>query len=574
MPTIQRLPDQLINQIAAGEAVERPASVVKELVENALDAGATAIDITVEQGGRRRIRVEDDGCGMTPGDARLALERHATSKIHTAEDLVAIHTLGFRGEALPAIASVSRLELVTTTRGGTGGHRLSVEGGSSRESGPHPHPAGTTVEVRDLFFNTPARAKFLRTVPTELSRITEVVQAAALAQPGCRFRLTHDGREVLATGAEEDRRERIRRIFGCELAAGLRAVEGGRSPLAVRGYVSGPAFSRANRSHWFLFVNGRPVGDRTLTHAVTRACRPRFPRDRFPAVFLFLEVPAAEVDVNVHPTKREVRFRTPGAVHDLVERALEEALGPGPVQDVAPRTPERAAEGVTAAVEDYLTRRDSPRWSAAEQVRIPAAPATPRPRTIPEAGEGRRVLGQLRDVYILVEEEGGLLLVDQHAAHERALYDRYRQELASGRVSTQPLLFPATVELSPAEMERLTPRLESLRDMGFLVEPFGRDAMVVREVPARLSGLDPVRALRELAGGGTPLDQLEHEMAALGACHAAVRAGMRLDVARMGRIVGDLLEGGHALTCPHGRPAVLRYPLAEIERAFLRPPER
>ena len=579
MRKVQRLPDVLINQIAAGEVVERPASVVKELLENALDAGAGSIDVSVEQGGRRSLRVEDDGHGMAPEDAQLALQRHATSKIRSLADLEDLQSLGFRGEALPAIASVSRLTLRTAAAAGAG-FRIELDAGRVRGERPDPHPVGTTVEVRDLFHNTPARAKFLRTVSTELSRITEVVQACALAHPAVRFRLRHDGRELLAAPAAADLPERLRQVFGRELRESLLHLEAGSPPLTVDGYVSRPAFSRGTRGQWFQFVNGRLISDRAVTHAISQACRSHFPRDRYPAVFLFLQVPPAQVDVNVHPAKREVRFRTPGAIHALVQQAIENALESArPVQEIEARGSLSAGRpAVAEALSDYMTQAHAgPAPGRFTQSRVVSRESGGQPAAaaLPTEVRALRLLGQLRDTYLLVEEPEGLLLVDQHAAHERVLYDRYRAALERREMRTQALLFPVTVELTPAQAARADAIRERLAELGFAVEPFGGSAFAVREVPALLASADPGAILRDLAeeeeDEGATLEGLEHRVAALAACHASVRAGMRLEPARMERIVQDLLGGDHALTCPHGRPATLRYPIREIGRAFLRP---
>jgi len=570
MGRIQRLPEQVANQIAAGESVERPASVVKELVENSLDAGAGAISVEIEQGGRTRIRVEDDGAGMDPEDARLALERHATSKIRSAADLVEVRTLGFRGEALPAIASVSQLTLLTAAVPGAG-TRIEVEGGENRHEGPAARAVGTTVEVRNLFFNTPARAKFLRTVGTELARIVEVVQATVLAHPGVRFRLVHEGRELLLAPAAAATADRLRGVFGGELAAGMLPIARGAPPLTVRGFVSRPAQARGTRSLQFLFVNGRPVSDRTLSHAVVEGCREYLPKDRFTAFAVFLELPAAEVDVNVHPAKREVRFRSPGALYALVREALREALAAArPLIGLAGDGP---GAGVAEAVDAYLAR---PPVATPAAWHPPAREVSVVP--LPEQAPARRVLGQIEDTYIIVADADGLLIADQHAAHERVLYDRLRAAARAGAVPVQGLLFPITVELTLAAAANLEQGVVgvSLAALGFLIEPFGEGAVAVREVPAFLATADLHRLLRDLATemGEDPSrvgEELEHRIAALAACHAAVRAGMRLDPARCRQVVDDLLDGGHPLTCPHGRPALVRHGTRDLARAFRRP---
>jgi DNA mismatch repair protein MutL len=554
--------------------------VVKELVENALDAGAASVEVCLQGGGARRVRVVDDGCGMGPEDARLALERHATSKIAVQEDLEAIATLGFRGEALAAIGSVSRMVLTTST-GGEAAFEMELEGGALRREQPAARARGTTVDIQDLFFNTPARAKFLRSPSTELGHATEVVHACALARPDVRFRLEHDGRELFLATPAGGTLERVRQIFGGELADSLLPVRAGRSPLSVSGFVSRPSYSRRSRSAQFVFVNGRLVGDRSLSHAIGQACRPQFPRERYPALFVFLEIPPEQVDVNVHPTKREVRFRTPGAVHQLLRRGLEEALMQArPLQPLAEgvtQAPVNAASPrVSEAVQEYLARQET-----AEEPRL-AAPAGgsatgPVERNLPQPEPELRILGQFHDTYIVAEDAEGLLLVDQHAAHERVLYDAYRQDLKDRKVARQALLFPVSVEVPPAATVRFEETVERLEQLGFVMELFGEDSFLVREVPALAAGVDAAQLIRDLADevpdpvdGEDAVSDLEHRVAALAACHASVRAGMRLEPERAAHIAHALFAGGHALTCPHGRPAILRYSLASVERSFLR----
>lgn len=566
MGVIRVLPEKVANQIAAGEVVDRPASVVKELIENALDAGAARIEVGIEGGGADRIRVADDGCGMGREDALLALQRHATSKIREAADLSSIASFGFRGEALPAIASVARLTLTTAAEEGRG-TRVTVHGGALRGDEPAAHPRGTTVEVEGLFLNAPVRRKFLRSPSTEASHIAAIVTRLAAAQPAVSFRLRSGGRELLAWPAVPTFRERVAQIVGREEAGLLVPVERRAESMRLEGLASSPSLGRSSARDQHLFVNGRPIRDRRLLHGVQEAYATFLQGGRYPVVYLFLSIPLGEVDVNVHPAKTEVRFQRAGAVHDLVRDGLRAALG-------APSAGARRGYGREApAPSAYST--------AVGERRIPE-PGVVTAAT-GEVAEARlfdavRVapLAQFRDSYILAAAPEGLVIVDQHAAHERILYDRLSIQDRERGIERQRLLFPVTVELRPEQRQALEAASASLAELGFGIAPFGPATVIVDEVPALLGAGDPSRLVRDLLNEvlewdrAEGIDRLRHRILATAACHAAVTANERLEGSRMRQILDDLLVDGRQQTCPHGRPAVLRLTMEQIEKEFRR----
>jgi DNA mismatch repair protein MutL len=569
MGRIRVLDEAVANQIAAGEVVERPASVVKELVENALDAGASRIDVEVDGGGAGRIRVADDGSGMEPDDARLAFERHATSKIRAASDLRAIASFGFRGEALPSIASVSRVVLTTATGPGSGGTRVRVDAGRIAGVEPAAHPRGTTVQVEGLFHNAPARRKFLRSPATETGHVADLVSRLAAVHAGVAFSLRSGGRPLAAWSAVQSFRDRVTQIVGPEDAAALVGVDGRAGDLRLLGLASSPALQRSTARDQHLYVNGRPIRDRRLLHAIQQAYLTIIPRGRYPVVYLVLEVPPDEVDVNVHPAKSEVRFLRAGAVHDLVREALLAALGAArpfyrAAAPTAETSPSPAADAVAVGEpepRDAWSRRRSP------------PPAEPEPlfETVPITP-----LAQFRDSYILASAPDGLVILDQHAAHERVLYERFLSQAGAGRVERQRLLFPVTLEVTPAQRQAFEDSVEALDGLGFGASAFGEDALKIDEVPDLVATgsverlvrglLDEVLEWRKAEG----MDRLRHRLVASAACHAAVRANHTLDAARMKQIVTDLLRTDRPMTCPHGRPALLRLTLDQIEKEFHR----
>ena len=561
MGTIRILDPNVANQIAAGEVVERPASVVKELLENALDAGASRVQVAVEGGGADRIVVADDGSGMERDDALLAFARHATSKIRSAGDLQAIGSYGFRGEALPAIASVSRLTLTTAT-GGAPGTRVRLRAGKVLAVEPAPHPRGTTVEVEGLFHNAPARRKFLRSAATEAAHIASVLTRMAAARPGIAFSLKSGGRDLVSWPAVSDYRERVAQIAGRADAPHLVAVDRRAATLRVVGLASGPSLSRSTSSDQNLFVNGRPIRDRRILHAIQAAYATLLPKGRYPVLYLFLEIPAAEVDVNVHPAKAEVRFLRAGAVHDLVREALLEALGvTRPFYSLAPRQ---------AGVAESSPLRDAPIGPP------PGGAIVPPPGPALFDAVLLAPLAQFRDTYILASAPDGLVIVDQHAAHERVLYERFMAACRAGRMETQKLLFPVTVEVAPAEHLAFEEARAALAGLGFGIAPFGRNTLMVDEIPALVPAGSVARLVRELLGEvlewrqAEGIDRLRHRIIATAACHAAVTANQSLDAPRMRAIVHDLMSTDMPMTCPHGRPVLLRFSLDHLEREFHR----
>lgn len=594
MSRIRILSDHLASQIAAGEVVERPASVVKELVENALDAGARSVEVELVAGGKRRIVVTDDGSGMDGNDALLAFDRHATSKIETFEDLEGVETLGFRGEALASIAAVARVELLTAEAPGEG-TRVRIEGGAVRSVQPAGAAKGTRIEVASLFYNVPARRKFVKSPQTELRRALEVVQGYALARPDVRFKLSHEGRALLdlaAVGEEsEAARLRISQIFGGELADCLVALpeSSGVERERIWGFVGDPSTTRGRR--YFVFVNRRLVRDRAVMATFYRAVREQWKYDEFPALFVFLDLPKSEVDVNVHPQKSEVRFRNPAVLRRLemvLRRALELAHGEveAPLEelarDVAPGAPlawqglgERSRYGAS----DAYQVAEPPAGSATRLADVAYAPMPG--VTVPlsgRSGETRpfRLLGQYKGTLLLLEGPDGLYLIDQHVAHERILYERFRAELRSEQMKSQALLEPLQLGLSGAELLRLRELGPALERYGFSLIELGDDGLGLVRAPSVLSVDDAERLLLRLAAdrdSGSELveqlrDRLLDDLAASTACRAAVKMHEPLSVAEMEALVSELFAAEDPYACPHGRPIVLRMGDADLERRF------
>ncbi len=591
MPRIHRLPLHLANQIAAGEVVERPASVVKELLENALDAGATRIAIAVELGGKKSLRVEDDGEGMEAEDARLAIERHATSKIASAEDLSAIRSLGFRGEALPSIASVSHFTLRTRARGSATGTEIRVNGGtvsSAREVGA---PEGTSITVEDLFYNLPARRKFLKSDTAETTQISRLVTQMALGYPEVGFSLTSGGRRLLECPPATGLRERFFQLFGER--ADLIEVRKEAAGMVIHGYVAALGDEGPVRGSQNVFVNRRIVKDRTIAHAITEAYSVATIKERSPEVHLFVQIPPDRVDVNVHPTKAEVRFLEQSVVHEVLRRALGEALGQGraPELQFTPFTP-RADEprpmsipGVLAGASvgsrwdprssDPIATLDASAGSAAWSERPPSGEATASPQGATEI-RPMIPLGQFRDTFIIAIDDEGVAIIDQHVAHERVLFERVMEALTSGRLESQRLLTPILIEMSPAERQALAQHTATLDRFGLEIEEFGGDSLRLSAVPAILDPAEceaTVRALAtDLEGLGTTSGVQEplRRIAATMACHAAVKANYPLTMEKMRFILEELRRTAYSSVCPHGRPVVLRMSRREIEKNFQR----
>jgi len=578
---VRLLPDDLVDQIAAGEVVERPASVVKELVENALDAGAGRIGIEVREGGAALVAVSDDGLGMTADDARMALERHATSKVVTGEDLVRIGTFGFRGEALPAIASVSRLRLRTRARGAAEGFEVQVEGGKLLTARAAGGPEGTRVEVADLFANVPARRKFLKSAATEWGHVAEWLARAALALPAVHFDVRRDDRDAVSWPAVSDPLDRIAAVLSEREAEGLVTAESQEGAFSLRGFVSRPESHRPSAAGLHLFVNRRPVRDRLLRHALLEVYRDVLPRGRYPTAVLFLEVPPESVDVNVHPAKWEVRFGDPSGMHRLVTRAVRGALTER--RWLGANAPDAAA--VTgAALRDAPATSDWVFAGASTPREAPASAAslfsTPPTGSVPHVASALRfgalrLLGQALATYLIAETDDGLVLIDQHAAHERVLYERLRASWRAGGVERQTLLLTETVELAPDAVARLAEAEDALHRMGFEIEPFGAQAVAVRAIPALLAGREPGSLVRQAAdqlargaGETLPAPDAANVLFASLACHAARRAGDRLDPREQQALLAALDTIPWAPTCPHGRPVAVPIRQSELERRF------
>jgi DNA mismatch repair protein MutL len=573
MPLIRILPAHTVNRIAAGEVIERPAAVVKELVENALDAGAARIGVALDGGGIDRIEVTDDGCGMDAAGLALAVLRHATSKL-ADDDLVRIATLGFRGEALPSIGAAARLAV--TSRPGDAAHAatIAVEGGVVSDVAPAAGAPGTRVVVRDLFFATPARRKFLKHPRTEAERAEAAVRRLALAAPGVAFRLEIDGRTLFDLPPQA-REARVAALFGTEAAAAMVEVGGERDGLRIEGRAGSPAVTRATAAAQALTVNGRPVADPVLKAAVRVAYRDVIAAGRHPVVALWLDVPPDELDVNVHPAKTELRFRDAAAVRALVIGSLRRALAGGAGSALpAPRP----ALHLVASCPSSPYPRAAPLPGFAEAPlafgAAPAARLLPAAEPRPDHPLGAPV-AQVLDTYVIaVAGDGALVLVDQHAAHERLTHEALRAQMLDGGVRAQPLLLPAVVDLAPAEAARLLARGEELARLGLEIEAFGPGAVLVRALPAALGAPEPGPLLRDLADELAELDEATALAARLDAviarlaCHGSIRAGRRLSAAEMDALLRQMEATPRAATCSHGRPTFLRLSKAEIERMF------
>jgi DNA mismatch repair protein MutL len=588
---IHLLPENLCNQIAAGEVVERPASVVKELVENSLDAHATRITIEVEGGGSRLIRVSDDGDGMGKDDVFLCLERHATSKIASSADLFRLQTLGFRGEALPSIAAVSRLTVRSQTATAPEGWELYVEAGTVKKAGAIGLPQGTTIEVRDLFFNTPARRKFLRKEETEFGHIAELVTRLALCSPEVQFQLVHNQRTILNAPRQHKLEERIATLLGRPLLADLVKVDRADpgAGLELQGLISHPNLHRSSSAAIYTYINGRYVRDRVVQHAILDGLRHLFPRSRYPVAVLFLAIPGAAVDVNVHPTKHEVRFSQQALVHDFIAGAVKEALRPGIENFGFQQSAVDRNHGSSESYRDTVTLRVPPPASApavAEMALNPAqvsetAAVWSAPAVVASfAGSyfsSLRIIGQFRASYIVAEDEDHLLLIDQHAAHERIGFERLRREFHGGAVARQGLLFPQIIEFGFKETALLSEYLETLRRLGFELEPFGPRTFALKAVPQLLAGRDNfTRLLHDLAsdlgelGVSRRIEDALDSFLLLISCHGMVRARQKLTMVEMTALLVDLDGIDFNAHCPHGRPVYSRLSDPEIARLFRR----
>jgi DNA mismatch repair protein MutL len=582
--TIRRLPEGTVNRIAAGEVIERPASVVKELVENAIDAGAARIEIDIAGGGREFVSVSDDGCGMDPGQLLLAIERHATSKLPD-DDLLHIKHLGFRGEALPAIGAVSRLVLTSRASGAEHAWSLAVNAGEVGEPEPAALPRGTRVEVRDLFFATPARLKFLKAERTETSNITDTVKRLAMAHPQIAFSLTSEGRTVLRYEPETGNGAalaRLRAVMGRQFAENAIAIDAERDGVVLSGYAGLPTLNRGSAQAQYLVVNGRPVRDRMLTGAVRGAYQDLLARHRHPMLALKLTAPPDAVDVNVHPAKAEVRFCDAGSVRGLIVGGLRHALAAA-----GHRASTTSAEAALGAFRPGGTGGVLPP-GLAEAAAVFQAPAPGelvggggfKPAARSEVVEVvtsfplGAAIGQLHETFVVAQTDDGIVIVDQHAAHERLVYERVKKELAGPGVASQGLLIPEVVELDLGQAERLAGRAAELAELGLTVEAFGPGAVVVRAVPALLGEVNIQGLVRDLAdslddaAGGTALRERLDDVCSTMACHGSVRAGRRLTPDEMNALLREMEVTPHSGQCNHGRPTYIELKLPDIERLF------
>jgi len=612
--SIQILSDDLANQIAAGEVVERPASIVKEVVENAIDAGATRISIEIEEAGKKSIRVSDNGSGMEPEDARLAFERHATSKIKSASDLESIQSLGFRGEALPSIASISRVRMATGTGKGRNGTEISIEGGGASKVKEIAFSKGTTIEVNQIFYNTPARQKFLKRDGTEASHITQVVQQQALAHPEIQFSLHHNGRQLLATLPTDQALYRIAELFGAELSKELIRVESDDGTYRIEGFISSPVYTRSNRNTQYCFINSRFVRDRVLLSATQQGYSHLLPRGQHPVLFLFMTMDPGLLDVNVHPAKAEVRFAFQQDVYRFVSHAVQDALqqnkksftpmgddsAPGgqhrdmsPSLDVPGHQPVSApSQGSTPGA--YQPEPGRGDWSRGLEALYKPAPSMDRGRSV--EADSRQIeffgqkpkpvsdmvfsefepVGQLNNSFILMQGPKGVLVVDQHIAHERVLYERFREAADNKKVEIQDLLFPLAVEFPPAEAQALAEHVGSLRELGMHLEAFGKDGFLLRAVPALLKNHDQESMIREVAGrlireekDHTLQGKMEDIMIMM-SCRNAIKVNHPMELDQIRKLLHDLEQTKMPYTCPHGRPIALLFEMNDILRKFQR----
>ncbi|HEX9786424.1 MAG TPA: DNA mismatch repair endonuclease MutL, partial [Candidatus Binatia bacterium] len=558
--------------------VERPASVVKELIENSLDANASEIFVWIEKSGTSLIRVTDNGEGMAAEDLELAVERHATSKLREDEDLFRIATLGFRGEALPSIGSVSRMAMISRARSAPSGYRLCVDGGKKDEICPTAATVGTTVEIKDIFFNTPARRKFLKAPATELSHICDVINRMALAYPQVHFRLHHDARTVADYVSVVDPKDRLLQVFGREVAKGLGPFHWGQGELAAHGFLSSAPTSYPNARYLHTFVNRRYVRDKVLTHAVLFGYETLLMKGQYPAVVLFVDLPFGEVDVNVHPAKYEVRFRRQSDVHQAVSRAVRQAL-----QHEA-KEPAAKSLVYSSALFSGVREAALPYAASILPVQNETAPMRGSVSAMPPPAEperlgffsSMRILGQILGCYLVCASSEGLALIDQHAAHERVAFEKLRHQLGAGKVESQSLLIRQTVELSAGELMLLEQGLGLMERFGFALEPFGPHSYAITAVPALLPAGDYSQVVRQMVAELAEVDvsaklrqHLEERLATL-ACHSVIRAHRALEMDEMRALLGDLDRVEFATQCPHGRPVLIEFRREELERLFKR----
>jgi DNA mismatch repair protein MutL len=594
---IRLLPPQLINQIAAGEVVERPSSVVKELVENCFDAGANRIAVEIEQGGARLIRIRDNGCGIAKEDLPLALSRHATSKIATLEDLERVTSMGFRGEALPSISSVSRLTLISRTAEASCAWKVTADG-SERHSDPEPdpHPPGTTVDVRDLFYNTPARRKFLRAEKTEFAHIETLIQRMALSRADIGFKLLHNQKEILNLKpalTEPEQERRVAGICGSPFLENCVKIDFEASGLRLSGWVGLPTFSRSQQDMQFFYVNGRLIKDKLVSHAVKQAYQDVLYHGRHPVFVLYLELDPVLVDVNAHPAKLEVRFREGRLVHDFLFTALHRSLAelrPGHPVPLSESVRELTVEAPRARVEERtpIHRQGSPQQetlplTVQEEIRAyarlyPEPPIPPSPAEMPKPGFPPlgHAVAHLHNIYILSETQNGLILVDAHAAHERIGYERLKKQMQAGGVASQPLLLPIKIKVSPAEADLAEQELAYFQSLGMELNRTGPETLLVRSVPPLLAGADVEALLRDVLadmseqGMSRRIEEQTNRVLATMACHAAVRAHRRLSLDEMNALLRDMEQTERSGQCNHGRPTWVELSTQDLDKFFMR----
>lgn len=587
---IRVLPDHIINKIAAGEVVDRPASVVKELMENALDAGARSIEVSIVDGGLKLISVADDGAGMNRENALLAVERHATSKIRQVDDIERVGTLGFRGEALAAIASVSRFTLTTRRPDDLAGTALASNGGRIEDVREAGGPPGTCIEVRQLFYNVPARRKFLKSKATELNHVRQVFMLYALGRPDVALRLVVDEREFLRLDGDSRLEDRIRQIYGAEVMGDLAAIDWTGGEWGIRGFASGPRLHRADRSEQYLFINGRPASAPVLGYAINEVAQERLPRGRHPLLFLFIDLPPEEVDVNVHPTKKEVRFRHAGRLRDALMEALRQGLSPA-VEASSPPGGESVpggAPGPALTVEEFLRVPDLPvlpafDYPARKKDAVPLASSAGKKGegVAPDAARtGRspwhwcRILGQLANYYVVLETDEGMIMMDPQAAHERVLYERMMTAARCQKIQTQGLLVPETVNLPPARAGIVRKHLALLKDLGFGISEFGGDAFIVEHLPSVLGPVTAEAVLADIASeleaSGRPLtgESVVREHVVGAATRMAVRTTTQLSREELEQLIADLALTELPYTSPRGRPTIIFTSLQELKKKF------
>ncbi|MBW2052413.1 MAG: DNA mismatch repair endonuclease MutL [Deltaproteobacteria bacterium] len=585
MASIRLLSEQLINRIAAGEVVERPASVLKELLENSLDAGATRIEIEAQAGGRRLIMVSDDGLGMPPDDMLLAVERHATSKLSEDTDLLRIDTLGFRGEALPSIGAVSRMTLTSASDSKGLGRRVRLSGGKMLAVEEASRGQGTTVEVRDLFFNVPARRKFLKSAQTEAAHLAEMAQRYALGRPELRLIYKHNSQQVIATSPSEKPLARVARVLGRETAKKMFPFEGSYAGVSLSGFLGRPEIDRSRARAIYIYVNGRPVMDRLLTRAVMEAYRGRLMTGRYPVAIIFLTVDPEVVDINVHPAKAEVRFRQPGQVMQVSVNIMSQALNKehrplvSPIKSPPPPVPYPAINSAffkSSVAEPLAWNEEADRKTWRPEVHAPHPPAA-RPDDVFETERhGLRAIGALFRTYILAQGPDGLYIIDQHAAHERILFERLQTEMAAGPLNSQQLLIPVTFEVTPTQAVGLEGLLAELSRFGFDLEPFGGQTFVLRAIPAVLTGRDPHKVMGEIIDEvdtlrpDAGLARIEEAFMQTLCCHGSIRAGHEMTLEEMDQLLTDLSQAKISTHCPHGRPLIYHIDLKELEKKFRR----